>query len=69
MPLQGLFLQMSSVIPRLAGFNGHNSQKQRTVSDQPVELGSRKKCFISYMTTSKLDQKVSKKIIDKELFL
>lgn len=59
MPLQGLFLQMSSVIPALAGFNGHSSQRQRKFSHQLLELGSRKKCFISYMITSKLDQKVS----------
>lgn len=59
MPLQGLFLQMNSVISILAGFNGHDSQKQRKFSDQLMKLGSRKKCFISYVTSSKLDQEVS----------
>lgn len=39
MPLQGLFLQMSSVIPALAGLNGHNSQKRENFHTNCWNLG------------------------------
>lgn len=42
-------------------FYGHSSKQQRKFADQQKRgLGSRKKCFLSHMTPSKLYQKVSK---------